>query len=260
MASGVSVPTFTFTNASSDIQTAVNLFERFGATRVLSNPRINAVNNQPALLTIATNKVYFKVDSTLIPATYNSATGTLLTPAVRNIKATPQTIPIGVVMSVLPSIDLEKREISINIKPTVSKIESELSDPSVEVLASDTTSSSSSSKSDSSSSSTKTAQNMIPVTGIRELDTIMKLGDGQLAVIGGFTDRRKTIEEKGIPVLMSIPWIGNFFKYKKESTDAIETVILLKATIIDSKGPKMDSFEKDIYNTFADDPRDYLNN
>lgn len=231
---------------SSDLNGLLNLLENFGSVRVLSNPRINAVNNQPALLTIATNQVYFKTQTTIIPATTSGTN--IVTPAIQNITATPQTIPVGIVMSVLPSINLDKRAIILNVKPTISKLENTVSDPSVDIANSNTN-----------STSTTKASNSIPITSIRELDTILQLEDGQMSVLGGFTERRNAVIEEKIPILGDLWLIGNLFKYKSETTSFTETLILLKASIVDGTNNKMTNFDKKIYHEFSDDPRDLEN-
>ena len=83
----------------------------------------------------------------------------------------------------------------------------------------------------------------------------MKLKDGQTAVIGGFTERRKSTIENGVPFLRALPLIGNLFAHKTDEVNSVETVILVKATIVDNGGKEMTEYERSIYDTFSDDPR-----
>ena len=101
---------------------------------------------------------------------------------------------------------------------------------------------------------TKQVDNKIPVANVRELDTILKLKDGQTAIIGGFTERRHEAINTGIPFFRALPIIGNLFSYKSSKTVTTETVILVKATIV-NYGAKMSEYEEDVYNSFSDDPR-----
>ncbi|MEN9781995.1 MAG: hypothetical protein RL208_145 [Pseudomonadota bacterium] len=222
------------------ISATLKALENFGTTRTLQNPRINAINNQPSLITFANNRVYFKTSVSYTGQ--QSASGGNLTNAVQNVQATPETVPIGVVMSVLPSIDLENRIILLNLKPTISKEGTPVSDPSMTAA---------------SSANKTSASNSIPQTVLRELDTILKLKDGELKVVGGFTERSASVSENGIPFLRSIPLIGALFKFKAEEQNVVETVILVKATIIDNVGSDLNEFEKSIYKNFSDDPRSY---
>ena len=221
-----------------DINAVAHLFEQFGSTRTLSNPRINATNNQPALMSFATNNVYFKMT-----AENNTLATTAGSTTVTNINAEAQTMPVGVIMSVLPSIDAEKGLITLNLRPTISKIEDQVTDPTtITVLGNDE------------KAQTKQVDNKIPVANVRELDTILKLKDGQTAIIGGFTERRHEAQNTGIPFFRALPIIGNLFSYKSSKTVTTETVILVKATIV-NYGAKMSEYEEDVYNSFSDDPR-----
>ena len=94
----------------------------------------------------------------------------------------------------------------------------------------------------------------IPIANVRELDTILKLKDGQVAVMGGFTERVAEATSSGVPVLKAIPIFGNLFNNKESSSNATETIILVKATIVDN-GKKMSDYDKKIYDNFSDDPR-----
>ena len=229
----------TFTSNNSSFDGALHLLEKFGSTRTLSNPRINALNNQPALMTFATNQVYFKVkaENTTMSSTAGGAiVGT-------NINADAQTMPIGIIMSVLPAIDLDKRTITLSIRPTISKKDDEVKDPTTYTTFDN-----------DGNAKTSTVDNKIPVAQIRELDTILKLKDGQTAIIGGFTERESDISENGIPGARAIPVVGNLFGHKERTAVSRETVILVKATIVDN-GKKMSDYDKDFYETFSDDPR-----
>ena len=221
-----------------DINAVAHLFEQFGSTRTLSNPRINAANNQPALMSFATNNVYFKMT-----AENNTLATTAGATTVTNINAEAQTMPVGVIMSVLPSIDTDKGLITLNLRPTISKIEDTVTDPTtITVLGNDE------------KAETKQVDNKIPVANVRELDTILKLKDGQTAIIGGFTERRHEAANIGIPFFRALPIIGNLFSYKSSKTVTTETVILVKATIV-NYGAKLSEYDEDIYNSFSDDPR-----
>lgn len=50
---------FSFSIGLSDFSSVVNLVKKFGTVRTLSNPRLTVMNNQPAILKVATNEVFF---------------------------------------------------------------------------------------------------------------------------------------------------------------------------------------------------------
>ena len=227
-----------------DLTSMGKIFEQFGSTRTLSNPRINAINNQPALMTFATNHVYFKTKSTYQPPVTNATSGAVITPAYRNVESESLTMPLGIIMSVLPSIDTEKGEIVLSIKPTISKLAGSVKDPATSIALT----------SDGQEAANENLNNEIPIASVRELDTILKLKDGQTAIIGGFTERGAEITDGGAPLLRSLPLLGNLFTKKNDKTEATETIILVKATIVNN-GKQMSDYDKDIYTSFSDDPR-----
>lgn len=233
---------------------AIEMLETFGTTRVLSSPRINAFNNQPAMLTFADNEVYFKLDVDIVPQ--QSGAGGVTIQERRTVKAEPQSIPIGIIMSVLPSIDLDKNEIILNVRPTVSYVKDYVSDPTAAWLNSSISSSSGGGGGDSDTA----VINKIPITVVRELDSLLKLPNGGLMVLGGFTKRENRTSKTGLPFLGKLPLIGALFSYTTSNEVYQEMVILLKATIVnDSSVDKIYQFDKEIYNQFSEDPREKFN-
>ncbi len=68
----------------------------------------------------------------------------------------------------------------------------------------------------------------------RTLDTTVRVKDGETIVIGGLIQRNETASESKVPVLGSIPLLGNLFKEsRKEYTDT-ELIIVVKPKLIGS--------------------------
>ena len=61
--------TIGYSNANQGIQATVQLLEQFGKTRVLSSPKLMALNNQTALLKVVENVVYFTIQSSISQGT-----------------------------------------------------------------------------------------------------------------------------------------------------------------------------------------------
>jgi general secretion pathway protein D len=215
------------------LETVVTMVEDFGVTRTLSSPRINATNNQQAILTFAENFVYFDLEV----QEESVGTGDNQEETLR-IDSEVRTVPIGVILALQPSIDLEKGEIVMNIRPTLSRVTSTVSDPQVSFLAART-------------NSEVTSQ--VPVVEVREIDSILRIKSGQVMVIGGLMEERVTNKDVGVPGLQDIPYLGNAFKSVDKSTEVIETVIFIKATIIPPYG--VGRADKELYRKFPSDPR-----
>jgi MSHA biogenesis protein MshL len=68
----------------------------------------------------------------------------------------------------------------------------------------------------------------LALSNVRESDSIVRARSGQVVVIGGLMEQRNRDEDFGLPVLSSIPLIGNLFKQQRKSQRKSELVILLR--------------------------------
>lgn len=215
----------------------IQFAERFGVTHTLSSPRINAVNNQQAVLTFAQNLVYFDVQiqqnstSTTIPTTGQANTQ-------YNISSTPHSVPLGIILTLQPSINLDTNEITMNVRPTLTRQKGSVADPAVAIQAKN--------------AGLTDLNSLIPVIEVRELDSILKIKSGQVMVIGGFTENRVADTDTGIPYLSNLPFTGNLFKQTSKVSTVVETVIFIKATIVPGFG--VDAADKKAYRKFTNDP------
>ena len=192
-----SVPGAAFTAAykGKDISAAVELLDRFGDARVLSSPRISVLNNQPALLRVTDQEVYFNTEVT---DTINQDTGTTTG---RSFSATPQTIDVGFSMNVLPYIT-EDDNIFLNLKPTVTRVLDYRRAPTLTATG----------------ASTSAGDNLVPIVRVRELESVMSLRDGEIAVMGGLLEDRTGDSNTSVPGLAELPGVGNLFQKKNETT------------------------------------------
>ncbi len=225
-----------------DLNIAVNLLEAFGTTRTLSSPRLHAINNQRAVLTYAENYVYFQITAT--QATNSTVNGvTVSSPP--TINSTVQTVPLGIILSLQPSIDLKNNEVTLDVRPTYSFLVDKVPDPAAAFILAQSTLS----RADQIS-----LRNNIPKIAVREMDSIVKLKSGSVAVIGGYMEDKGVTNDNGLPYVSSIPIVGNLFKGVNRERGMKELVIFLRATIVDSNGNAQDA-DKAFYKKFIQDPR-----
>lgn len=218
---------------SNDATAVIDALSRFGTVHALASPRLTVLNNQSAVLNVATNQVYFEID--IETTATDTATTTTVDSEIRNV-------PEGVLINVQPSIDLDNRTISMAVRPTVTRITEYKEDPGVAFVV-------------ATSPTPIDITSGIPVVNVQEMDSIIKVGSGQAAVLGGLLQDRTQSEEKGIPLLSEVPLIGNAFKNHTDSVVKTELVIFLKATIVDSDGQTITQMDKDLYKRFSGDRR-----
>ncbi|QED23337.1 Putative PulD/PilQ-like tipe II secretion/type IV pilus secretin [Candidatus Deianiraea vastatrix] len=242
--SQISAPTFSssFTTTAGTLTNAVNLLSSFGTTRVLHSPRTMAINNQSTIMTFADNQVYFDI-SVSATSPVVSGTGQTVVGSNVNVTSSKQTIPVGVILIIQPSIDIEKNEVMLSVKPTMSRIKTTVQDPGFTFSVQQ-------------AKATGVPTNSIPVTEVREMDQIVYLKSGEIMLMGGFTERYIDTQEKGIPFLSRIPLIGFLFSRRSETVEMKEIVILIKATVMSDK-KEVDEYDKYLFKTFANDPREF---
>ncbi len=219
----------------------IQFAETFGVTRTLSSPRINAINNQQAVLTFAKNLVYFELQ---IQQNSTSSTATGQGTTQNNYSSTPHTVPIGVILTLQPSINLDTNEITMNVRPTLTRSTTSVEDPAVQLQVAQLK------KDDPDAPNISSA---VPIIEVRELDSILKIKSGQVMVIGGLMENKTANSDTGIPYLSNIPFAGYLFKKTSKDTEVVETVIFIKATIVPGFG--VDAADKKLYRKFTNDPR-----
>lgn len=233
---------FTATLNAGGISAALSAVSRFGTVHALASPRITVMNNQPAVLNVADNLVFFEVD---IETTRDEfGTDTDIDSSIRNV-------PEGVLINVLPSIDLDSRKISMAIRPTVTNVEDFVNDPAVAFTAAEL-------RGDDPDAADAVAnvESQVPVVQVQEMDSVLTMYSGQAVVMGGLMQDRVTATENGIPVLQEIPIIGrSLFKSHVDRIDKTELVIFIRATIIDDNHSSVHTTDKELYKLYSGDRR-----
>jgi general secretion pathway protein D len=206
----------TYTNSGSNgFTAAIDLLESFGDTRVLSSPKLMALNNQTALLKVVNNLVYFTITADTTTAA-NVAQTTTFT-------STPQTVPVGVVMSVLPQIN-ENGMVSLTVRPTISRQVGTVEDPNPELKKDDLN-----------------ISNRIPVIQVREMESLLQVRSGQTVILGGLIQDDSNDARDGVPVLSRPKGFGALFGQHERTNSQTELVIFLRPIVVSN--PTLESDE-----------------
>lgn len=199
-----------FSNTSSrlgSITAAVKLLDEFGTVKVLSSPKLSVLNNQTAVLKVVDNLVYFtiKADTT----TSNTSTNTTYT-------TTLNSVPVGLVMSVTPQIS-ENDTVLLNIRPSISRKYDEVEDPNPALK---------------SAALTTPISSKIPVIRTREMESMIRIENGNIAVMGGLMEDGQENNDTAVPAVSRIPLLGNFFQNKNDTRRKTELVVFLRPIVI----------------------------
>ena len=167
-----------------------------GDVSILSSPRVSTLNNQKAVIKVATDDVFFTQTTQREP----------LTGVVTQL-ITPNTITEGIVLDVTPQIGEDT--ITMNIRPSISERLREATSP---------------------------AGDVVPVLAVRASDTVVRVRDGQTVVIGGLMQQRSSRTRTGVPGLQRAPIVGRAFRSDQETESKVELVILLTPTLVVGRG------------------------
>lgn len=175
-----------------------------GEVKTLSNPRINVMNGQTALLTVGRNQNYVaKVTSNA--TTSNGSTTTTFTVDTSNVLS-------GIMIGLAPIIN-SKGEISLTVTPIISDLV-KLEDKTI------------------GSNSDNQVAISIPTVDLRELSTTIKVRDSELIVIGGLISNKRDMDDSKVPLVGDVPWFGWLFSKKDHIDKRSELVVLLQPILI----------------------------
>ncbi len=227
--------TFSVNYDPREITEVLRLMEQFGTTKTLSSPRLTVMNNQNAVLKVGENRVFFRVKYSQMvydPRRRDEGSGSDFITANSEI----QTVPIGITLSVQPSINLDTGEITLSIRPTITNSHENVQDPAVQIAARNLN-----------------IKSEIPVIEVRELDSILTIKSGRMAIIGGLMQEKVKDRTTGIPGTSSGTFLDSLFGTVESERKLTELVIFLKATILDSPDP--DEKDMDVYQESIHDNR-----
>ncbi len=77
----------------------------------------------------------------------------------------------------------------------------------------------------------------VPGLRTRWVDTAVEMKAGQTLALAGLIQTRVEAENKGIPVLADLPWVGAAFRRVEEKNNEVELVILVTPEIVDAMDP-----------------------
>lgn len=232
-AAPVGSASFNLGYADGNVEAFLSALSDFGTVRALASPRLTVVNNQSAILNVATNRVFFEID---IDVTNDGVT------TQTDIDSDIRNVPEGVLVNVIPSINLDNNTISLALRPTITRVVNNISDPAIDFVA---------------ATAMIDIESLVPELNVQEIDSVIQVRSGQPIVMGGLLQDRLTTDEVGVPVASEIPMFGALFRQHTDGVQKTELVVFLKATILNSPSESIHNTDRDLYRTFAADRRPF---
>lgn len=184
-----------------DISLLLDMIATQGKIHVLSSPRISTLNNQKAIIKAGREDTFFTLQKEI-----NSEGGVLQ----ENFTVEREDYTIGVVLDVTPQIS-RTGEIIMNIHPSITEFIEEKTFPpgavGADILAN------------------------APVLDVREVDTMVRVKDGETIVIAGLMRERTDQTITSVPFLGDLPVLGKLFQRVEKKKENTELVILLQPTV-----------------------------
>jgi MSHA biogenesis protein MshL len=186
--------TFTAGLNIKDFAGLLSAFATQGRVNVIATPQVNALNNEPAIMRVGTQDVFFKTTSQV-----DATTGRILQTTVE-----PHAITEGVVLSVTPQISGDGM-INLSISPSLT----ERTGQAVSRFG-----------------------DTVPILSVREADTLVRVHENETIVIAGLMDERTSNTQSKVPFMGDLPVVGGLFRRDARTKRKTDLVILLTPTIM----------------------------
>ena len=198
-------PFFLLSYENASLALTARLLREFGKVQVLSSPKLVALNNQTAVLKAIRNIVYFEVN-------VETANGTGDSPGTTSIDTDARTAPEGIMLAVTPHVS-HTGEIILNVRPTITRVNRFVNDPQPDLAAADVI-------------------NPVPELLVREMESVLRLNSGQVAVLGGLMQDNHLTDDDRVPGLSEVDGIGAVFQFRKKQFVKTELVIFIRPRVI----------------------------
>jgi len=174
------------------VDAIVEALSEQGDVKIISQPKVRAMNNQPAIIRVGTQQPFFTT-RTIIGSNGDKTVTEVLSKA-----------QVGVEMAIVPQIS-KNGWVNLSITPRISSMTGTVTSPS---------------------------GSTVPVIEEKREDTTIRLKNGETAVLGGLIQESFSDNHSKVPMLGDIPVIGNAFKSKSSGSIKKELIIFITPEIV----------------------------
>jgi general secretion pathway protein D len=96
------------------------------------------------------------------------------------------------------------------------------------------------------------------VVEVREIDSVLQVKDGGIAVLGGLMETRSAQGEAKLPGTEGVSIFKALFSAQSQTEEVVELVLLIKATIVTGDDTPLHNADQRLYDDYADDPRPFI--
>jgi general secretion pathway protein D len=195
-----SLSTLTITNPS----LILNLAKSDGSTKILASPTVRILDRQKARLLIGQRRPFQISSLTSVPAIAGT-TATTPTGAVTTTQTNVEYRDIGLKLTMTPIVHLNG-EVTVELNFEISAVGAPISGVS--------------------------GGDLLPPVNTRNLDTFIKVKNGETRLLGGLLQSTETVQNNIIPFLGDIPGIGRLFTSPNNQLSTTDVLISLTPRIV----------------------------
>lgn len=193
--------TFTANLGLGHATAVIHALKQQGEVKTVAQPRLRALNNQTAFIKVGEDRPFFRLQQ----ATSYQQPGTNVPFNQTQEQFSVSTITIGTILAVTPQIDANGI-IALDVLPAITRLQAIVTSPDGRQTA--------------------------PLTEVKQASTIVRLRDGETAVIGGLISEDNGEAIRAVPVLGQIPAVGRAFRSKATLRTRTELVIFLTPRLV----------------------------
>lgn len=193
--------TFTATLGWEKASALIHALKAQGDLKTVAQPRLRALNNQTAFIKVGEDRPFFRLQQS---TTFQQG-GTTVPVNQTQESFSISTITIGTILAVTPQID-GNGVITLDVLPAITRLQAIVTSPDGRQTA--------------------------PVTEVKQASTIVRLRDGETAVIGGLISEETGDSTRAVPVLGAVPVMGAAFRSKAKLRQRTELVIFLTPRLV----------------------------
>jgi type II secretory pathway component GspD/PulD (secretin)/tetratricopeptide (TPR) repeat protein len=209
-----------------DLSLTVNAISQNSRTEVLSTPRLLTTSGSEATIKMIT-QYYYPSSWTAPVVTVNGSTVSITAPVPEFDEATD----IGVLLTIKPVVNPDNYTITLSIIPQILKFVARFPNETIKVTTGQI---------DSSGKAIPTFNNSysvwMPEIGRNDLNTNVKVYDGETIVLGGMISNRSVYRDDKWPVLGDVPLVGRLFSSQLAMTEKRNMIIFVTTRLINNDG------------------------
>ena len=179
----------------------IHALQQQGEVNTVAQPRLRALNNQTAFIKVGEDRPFFRLQQ----ATTFQQPGSTVPFNQTQETFSVSTITIGTILAITPQIDGDG-VITLDVLPAITRLQAIVTSPDGRQTA--------------------------PVTEVKQASTIVRLRDGETAVIGGLISEEGGTNSRAVPILGSVPVVGRAFRSNATLRTRTELVIFLTPKLI----------------------------